>query len=235
MIPGNYLNHMKIKDYYSEKQERPALEERPGPVITLARDYGCRANEIAQALVEKIQASHTIRRKHHSWRIVNREFFEEVAENLHMHPHKIEHVLQPHEKSLLEEFVTSYSSEHIDDLKIRKALRKVVASYAEKGNIIIVGRAGVAITRSVPNSLHIRLEAPLDWRVEHLMKSRSIKKEEARSLASKTDEARQLFISQMRKEPFEEAVFDAIYNRATLSSEAIVESIFQLVVSSKIL
>ena len=51
------------------------------------------------------------------------------------------------------------------DLKIRTTIAKVIRKFANEGNAIIVGRGGVAITRDIPLSLHIFLEAP--WNGGH--------------------------------------------------------------------
>ncbi len=223
---------INLKEYFEQQERHKALLNEPGPVITISRDFGCRANEIAQRLVKKIEGhSHKPRR----WTILNKEFLRQAAQELQLRPDKVEHALSPHQRSLLEDFVASYSPDYLDDQKIQKSIHHLVDSYAEKGNLIIVGRAGVAVTRKLVKSLHIKLEAPLSSRVEYLKNSRKITWEEALALAHQIDQRRQLFISQMRKEPYEEALFDVTYNRAYLSTDAIVQSIIPLLRSKQII
>ncbi len=212
---------------YFEKQEEPK-KTKSGPVITISRDYGCRANEVAQELIQHLNARMSVRKKPHPWKVLNNEFLKEAAKNLNLPAYKLEHVLNPHHKSLLEDFLASYSREYVADHKILRSIKELVNSYAESGNLIIVGRAGVAVTRNLPWSLHIKLEAPLAWRVEYLKTSKNITLEEAQGIAHQIDQRRKLFISQMRKEPYDEALFDVIYNRATLGTDAIVKSLLQL-------
>ena len=223
---------INLKEYFEEQERQQALLNQPGPVITISRDYGCRANEIAQLLVEKIKSKGRNAAKPRPWRILNKEFLKQAAEELQLEPYKVEHALNPHQRSLLEDFVASYSPDYLDDKKIQKSIRHLVNSYGQKGNLIIVGRAGVAVTRNMSNSLHIKLEAPLLWRAEYLKKSQGITMEEALARVHKIDQRRRLFISQMRKEPYEEALFDVIFNRATLSTQAIGNSILQLLTTN---
>lgn len=207
----------------------------PGPVITLSRDFGCRANEIAQHLIKEIRGLAAVRYKPHPWKILNKEFLSEAAQALQRRPYELEHVLQPHDKSLLEDFVASYSRDYVDDKKALKNIKELVTSYAQKGNLIIVGRAGVAVTHSIARSLHIKLEAPMSWRLEYLKKSRDLSTREAEELVQEMDHRREVFITQMRNEPYEEALFDVTFNRATLSTEAIVKATKQLLVMKGII
>lgn len=224
-----------LKEYFDRRDQQTQKLLEPGPVITLSRDFGCRANEIAQHLINEIRGLATVRYKPHPWKILNKEFLSEAAHALQRKPHELEHILQPHDKSLLEDFVASYSRDYVDDKKALRNIKELVASYAQKGNLIIVGRAGVAVTHSMVRSLHVKLEAPLAWRIDYLKKSRDLSTNEAEELIQQMDHRRQLFIAQMRQEPYEDSLFDVTFNRATLSTEAIVKSILQLLETKKII
>lgn len=43
----------------------------------------------------------------------------------------------------------------------------VRAAY-ERGRVVVVGRAGQAVLHGKPDVLHVRIEAPLEWRIERL-------------------------------------------------------------------
>ena len=223
-----------LKEYFEQRDHQKEVKLKPGPVITLSRDFGCRANEIANHLLAEITRNSTANVKSQFWKILNKEIVTESAKALQRKPYEIEHALKPHEKTLLEEFIASYSMDQLVDQKILQGIRDLVTSYARKGNLIIVGRAGVAVTRSLNRSLHVKLEAPLAWRVEYLRKSKEISLEKALALVQQNDQCRRVFISHMRKEPYDEAFFDVTFNRATLSTEAIVKSIFQLMKSKQL-
>jgi len=226
---------INLKEYFAQRDLRKNLMEEPGPVITFSRDFGCRANEIAQLLITEINQQACKRYKPQPWKILNKEIVTEAAIALQRKPYEVAHALQPHEKTLLEEFVASYATDHPGDQKILDGIKDLVVSYADQGNLIIVGRAGVAVTRSFKLSLHIKLEAPLDWRVEYLRESRGISLEKALALVQQNDQCRRVFISQMRKEPYEETLFDVTYNRSTISTKAIVKSIVSLLLTKQII
>ena len=224
-----------LKEYFAQRDLQKEVQTQPGPVITISRDFGCRANEIANHLLTEITNNASVLFKSQPWRILNKEIVTEAAKALQRKPYEVEHALNPHEKTLLEEFISSYSMDQLVDKKILKGIRELVTSYARKGNLIIVGRAGVAVTRTMERSLHVKLEAPLNWRVAYLKKSRNISLEKALALVQQNDQCRRVFISHMRNEPYDEAFFDVTFNRATLSTEAIAGAIFQLMKSKRLI
>lgn len=46
--------------------------------------------------------------------------------------------------------------------------RAAIKAAYERGHVVIVGRGGQAILQGMPGVLHVRIEAPLEWRIERL-------------------------------------------------------------------
>jgi cytidylate kinase len=78
-------------------------------------------------------------------------------------------------------------------MKIRTTIAKVIRKFANEGNAIIVGRGGVAITRDIPKSLHIFLEAPLEWRALRVAEKYNKSIDQARTYAQNIDKKRTSF------------------------------------------
>lgn len=77
--------------------------------------------------------------------------------------------------------------DHEECLKLTQvALRKL----AQKGQVIIVGRGGMVVLRDFPNALHVRLTAPLDWRIQRVAKLENIPPEKARQKILAEDKRR---------------------------------------------
>ncbi len=57
----------------------------------------------------------------------------------------------------------------INDEQAIALVRGVIDAACKRGNVVIVGRGGQAILRDRPNVLHVRIEAPLEHRVQRLM------------------------------------------------------------------
>lgn len=57
------------------------------------------------------------------------------------------------------------------------------------GNFVIVGRGGQAILKEKPDVLHVRIEAPLEVRVERVHKEKNVGLEKAKTLVAERDQA----------------------------------------------
>jgi cytidylate kinase len=99
---------------------------------------------------------------------------------------------------------------------------KVIRNMGEEGHVIIVGRGGVAITRDIPKSLHIMLEAPIEWRVLRVAENYHISLDEARKVAIETDRKRKEFRDYFKGKNTDYTRFDITLNCMQFSIEEMV-------------
>lgn len=62
----------------------------------------------------------------------------------------------------------------INDSQAIDMVRGVIDAAAKRGNVVIVGRGGQAILRGRSGVLHVRIEAPLEHRIQRLMDRHSL-------------------------------------------------------------
>lgn len=200
--------------------------------ITISRAYGCPSREISIELVEKINSFYRDKGDSIRWKWVNKEVIENSAKELQVEERKIEEVFNMEEKSVVEDIIHSLSHRHYpNDIKIRKTIKDVIRSFALAGRYVIIGRAGVAITSDMPGGIHIRLDAPLEWRAAHVMKTQKLDHEEAIKKINDMDKKRDVFRNQFVKSPSEEIHFDVIFNCERLNVTQIVEASYCLLTS----
>jgi cytidylate kinase len=65
--------------------------------------------------------------------------------------------------------------------------QSIILNYALKDNVIIVGRGGNFLLRDVPFALSVRIIAPLEQRLEAIMKRENLSKSAAELLVKKVD------------------------------------------------
>jgi CMP/dCMP kinase len=85
----------------------------------------------------------------------------------------------------------------IDDRTYAQVLHDTIEDYARQGNALIAGRGGQMILRDWPGTLHVRLYAPEEIRVQRLMARDSIAQADATRLVQRSDEQKRQFIRQM--------------------------------------
>jgi cytidylate kinase len=98
---------------------------------------------------------------------------------------------------------------------------------AYEGNVIIVGRGGVAITHDIPRSLHIMLEAPIEWRTTRIAETYKISQEEARKTAMDVDKKRKEFRDYFQGKDTDYTRFDLTIDSMSFSIEEIVHIVLK--------
>jgi cytidylate kinase len=218
--------------YMSDRlQEKSGKTKKPGPVITISRLYGCPAKRVAKSLIDKLSEKMIVRgHPEIHWKIVTKEILEESAKELEVDPAKIKYVFDCQEKgtfhTILDEHLNKY---YKSDRMIKSTIGKVIRNIAIDGHAIIVGRGGVAITRDIPHSLHINLEAPEEWRIIRTMEKLCLSEEEAQKYALSLDKKRKQFRDYFEGKGSDYTSFDMTFNCMTLSVEEIASIIVKTI------
>jgi cytidylate kinase len=74
------------------------------------------------------------------------------------------------------------------------AVRELIEELAGAGNVLIVGRGGQSVLRGWPDTLHVRLIAPLDVRVQRVIERQAITAQAALAQIRASDRRRKRFV-----------------------------------------
>ncbi len=214
-------------------QERPERRKSrdqdfasPGPVITISRDYGCPGRRIARRVAETFTEKNLRHGHLKEWRWISKEIIEESARELKLSTPLMKELAEYKQKGFFENLALFFSDEfYPGDAKIKNSIAKFIYTAAAEGNVVIVGRASEAITKNFEKSFHVKLLAPLDWRVEVIANSCGMTLQEAKKELNEMDRRRKLFRNYFERDREDVEYFDAFYNCATMTDEEIVESI----------
>jgi cytidylate kinase len=208
----------------------------PGPVITLAREYGCPSKLVARQLTEELTKKMLVKGSEIQWKYVTKEIMVESARELELDPARIKYVFEYEQRSLIDEVLFAQLDKYYkSDRKIRNTIAMVIRNMACEGHVVIVGRGGVAITHDIPKSLHIMLEAPLNWRSLRISEKNNISQEEARKECIEIDKKRQQFREYFQGKNTDYTTYDLKINCMTLSVEEIVKIIIRAVEVRKLI
>jgi cytidylate kinase len=222
-----------LKDRYQETQSRQAF---PGPVITIARELGCASKVLATKLIEKLNSMDNKSGKKTPWKWISKEIMEESAKDLGLDLAEIQYVFDYKTHGVLEDLLLSHSKKfYKSDRKIRDTIAKVIRNFADEGNAVIVGRGGIAITRDIPKSLHIKLEAPLEWRALRTSEKHNISIEEAKKYCVEIDKKREEFRNYFQGKGNDYTRFDMTFNCMTIDAEEIASIIVETLKIRKII
>lgn len=204
------------------------------PVITISREFGCPSKLVGQQLTELLN-KRSEQTKARKWRFINKEIVLEAARELELKLTDMNYLLSSGSKGFMEDILTSFTQPYVNQHRIRKTITRVITAMALKGYVVIVGRGGVGVLQGCTNAIHIRLQAPLKWRIPEICKLRNISETEARKLAQETDHKRTDLIEMMLKDKFHPYLFHLTFNCSTLSIEEIVHTIAALAETKKMI
>lgn len=227
---NNLLIETLIRSFESKKNEvyQPAFHP---PFLTISREFGCQANLLSGLINEEIH------KRGHDWQIVNKEILNNAGQELKIHPDKVDQVISEVNRGMLDEALDAISAKYYkSDRKIRKTVADVVTTFANEGNVIIIGRGGASITRDMANGLHIRLAAPSSWRMQSIMDRQQLSREDALTQITTMDHKRfKLQRDYMKGITDFDALFDLKFNCSKVSFEEITQIIIHLMESRKMI
>ena len=199
-----------------------------GPIITITRQAGCSGNEIANELCRMLSKKNQEKNINESWQWINKQILFSTAEELKMPELKIKYIFRAEKRGMMDDVVNALFSKYYKcHNTIQKTVVTIIKRYAAKGNIIIVGRGGVVFTNDVPNSLHVKLEAPLKWRVEQISEKHEISEDEAEKYVLKVDDKREKLIELLSKKKYSYDLFDIIINSSKFNTEKLCKVILK--------
>ena len=193
-----------------------------GPVITISREVGCNGVKLANIMINRFSTKYPGAK----WRVISKEVFNESAKELKMEPEQVRKTLLQSERFTFEDILKAFSDKNYKtDLMIVKTLKRVILEIATDGNCIIVGRAGHIIAKTINHGLHIRLIAPLEYRINTIMHNNKLSREDAINFIERVEKERMAFRKSIMKKDPKTEMFDITLNRAAFTDEEIIELI----------
>ena len=197
-----------------KKTTRPAPNPWKKAHITISRSYGAKGYEIAKILGKTL-----------NWEVSGRNLVEYISETAKARQ-KIVESFDEKRKGEIQNWVHTFlDSKALGSDRFFKHLASVIISIAEHGQAVIVGR-GANLVLSHEIGFHVRIDAPLNWRVKQITQSQKISSREARKIINQHDSNRQAFIRRYFQSDVADATsYDIVLNTEKISVEKAVEII----------
>ncbi|MCX6228537.1 MAG: cytidylate kinase-like family protein [Bacteroidia bacterium] len=199
----------------------------PGPVITISREYGCSGNQLAEKLTAEI--NNKIYDPQGKWRWVNKEILKMASEELNIHQDEVRKIAESVPKSYIDDLAHSFTDKYyVTNDKAKKIIEEVVSNLAIHGKVVIVGRGSEVLSHNIPKSMHIRLFAPMDWKIEAISQRNNCEALEAKKIIVQGDKLRMAFRDSYLKRDDPPFKYDLEFNCARLTQPEIIALILQL-------
>lgn len=225
----NYLNQRMQE----EAPHKKSVTKKAGPVITISREVGCNGLVLANLLAAELNKNRMLA----EWKVLSKEVFFKSAQELNLEPEKISKMFKRSDTYTFEQILKAFGDKRYkSEAKIVNTVRDVVYSLAVDGYNIIVGRASHIIAHDIEHALHLRLVAPLDYRVATIMKNNALKRNEALEFIERVEKERISFRKMVNASTnIQENYFDLIINRASFTDEQAVKIILHAIETKQLL
>ncbi len=193
------------------------------PVITLSRQLESGGDEVAHLLCDRL-----------GYQYFDKKAMVQVGQEIGLAEAVIQNAIdfQPVAKGLLERWFGSAQRitggdpsswtftarlDALQDLTIANLMEIILAGY-NKGNVVIVGRGGMAALKDKTDVLHVRIQAPLELRVKRLQAHEGLTLEEAQQRIRERDLSDVDWIKRyFGLDSHDPSLFDLIINTAKFS------------------
>jgi cytidylate kinase len=227
------MNSTILSKYLDARFVGELLEPPPehkGMVITISRDTGCDGEPIVKEIIRQLNANLPGISKKHPWRFVSKEIFTKSAKELNVKPDIFDKLENTKDKNFVEEIIHSFSTEkYPSDFKIKRTFKEVIESVEKEGGVVVLGRAGVAIIKHTRRNLHVKLTAPMEWRVEKMAREYGFSKPKTLKHIidsdKKRDELKKYYMG--RKVQFTD--YDIVLNVSTLTKKEVCTALVSMI------
>lgn len=201
-------------------------------VITISRQFGSGGTEVAARVCELL-----------SYRYFDKEMIAQMAAEVGLQENEVIDFSEEHYKgkSLMEQLFRpgpymvaeipawvkdptgeeTASIKRLDHAEFGKLIREVILGAYNRGKVVIVGRGGQAILADKPDVLHVRLEAPLETRMDRVQQQLRCSGAEAQVMIAERDRAAAKYLGEMFKvQPGDPQWYHLILNLSKWSREA---------------
>jgi cytidylate kinase len=191
-------------------------------VITIEREYGSGAGEIARRLAERL-----------GWKLWDQAFTDEIARQMDCSSRTVEEreerrdtlayrLFKSFMRGSFEGSLNEPRLNMVDADRIKRATHKIVLAAADKGNSVMVGRGSAYHLYGRPDALHVFVYAPFEEKVRRLQATGKSEKE-AMELVDTVDGERSEYIKKYFDVEWPARHYFHLMINTTMGEEKVVE------------
>lgn len=190
------------------------------PSITISREFGCEGMTLARALSRKLSTGQ------YPWVIFNRELITEISGTDEIQKDLVESI-DKQNRGIIHQYIENILAHKPTNVQLFKKMAEAMRILALNGRSIILGSGGAIITSGIKNTLNIRLQANIDFKINRICQLFEVTPNEAREQIETNDFNREEFIYEFtRKDLRDSHHYHLIFDNSHFNAEQIAELIY---------
>jgi CMP/dCMP kinase len=199
----------KAKLYINTHSKERGIGKITSHSITLSRQTGAGADVISMKLVEFFKPY--LEEGSLDWTVFDKNLIYKILED-HNLPERLAQFYEEKKQTLMQTIINDLFYGHSSYEVIKKTARTIL-QLVNRGNVIIVGMAGNIITANMDEVFHVRVVAPIEQRIEHVMEVYNLTRKEAMDFVPKEDINRRHYLkTYYNKDVDDPLLYDIIIN-----------------------
>ena len=198
-------------------------------VITISRDFASGGRQLGRLLAKRLD-----------YQYVDKSLFQKIAEDLNVSEKTLESFEKSREYRISNVFSIIFSKSYIERIvghdksvveeqEYQTSLKNLILGVAQEDNVVIIGRAAYYFLKDMENCYHIRLFAPMDWRIQYAVEKRGTPRDGVKEIIERRDINYLWFLRFMCGESFDDqSLFHLNLNISLISFEKAVDVIMAL-------
>ena len=199
------------------------------PVITISRDFASGGRKLGRMLAKRLD-----------YQYVDKYLFQKIAEDLNVSERTLESFEKSREYRISNVFsrmfsisyierIVGYDKSVVEEQEYQTSLKNLILGVAQEDDVVIIGRAAYFFLKDMENCCHIRLFAPMDWRIKYAVENRGTPRDQAKDIIEKKDVNELWFRRFMCGESFDDQfLYHLNLNMSLISFEKAVEIVISL-------
>ncbi len=183
----HYIDHQSKLTETADKSKLPQ-----GPCVTISRETGAGADKVSEKLVEFFDKFYT--NTHAHWTVFDKNLIEKVLQDHHL-PQRLSELMGEQKYSGIKSMMGELLVGQPGIWTLVHKTTETILQLAQMGNVIVVDRGANVITGALKTAFHVRLVAPMEDRISHIMALFNYDKKEAIDYIKKEDEDRKEYLS----------------------------------------
>lgn len=200
----------------------------PGPCITISRETGIGAERICELLIDYLL--HYSNSFYSNWAYFDKNLIEKVISD-HDLPAHFRDFLENERSSSIDSMFSEILKIHPSTIKLLHKTSQTILRLARFGNVIIIGRAANVITAELKNAFHVRLVAPVKFRIHNAQQLYQMDRKTATRFIETEDKARKEFLKKYFHQDIEDPKnYHLVLNTYLMSFDEVAETIGNIII-----
>ncbi|OHX64228.1 cytidylate kinase-like family protein [Flammeovirga pacifica] len=211
----NYLIESEVRKKEANKAN--------GLILTISRQFGSQTRKAAEILIDKLNKDEVGYKMHkRPWKLVDNTVLHNLSKELKVGITEINEFTPIEYKGLFDQIMhgLDFNRNTLDDT-LYTALKTVILSYFERGNVIFLGRGAVHFAAGIPNVLKVKVRASEDFRVQQFANANQLDFRYAKERVKQKDKKRRKFNAYISEQV--PVKYDLVIDREELSDQGLAD------------